>query len=249
MRDPDIVVLSRFPEIFAGFRECVDRDAPASMKHVIWDGFKWTGPIPHNIGHGKGWIESWVDESFIEKPFKISRNANIGFATLLEGRDLLYAGDDTRIIEPNTIKRLQELAYSDSAIGILSPRINGYAQAVQMNPINSPITWTPFVAFIFTYIKREVIEQVGYLDELFEGYGWEDLDFCYRVRKAGFKIGVARNVTVNHGVDGFDYGSTFRRVKTEEQMGQENLANQKRFAEKWGLPNDTGAILRAIQDV
>ena len=36
-------------------------------------------------------------------------------------------------------------------------------------------------------IRREVIEQIGYLDELFFAYQ-EDADFCFRARKAGWKI-------------------------------------------------------------
>jgi GT2 family glycosyltransferase len=36
-------------------------------------------------------------------------------------------------------------------------------------------------------IRREVVEQIGYLDELFFAYQ-EDADFCFRARTAGWKI-------------------------------------------------------------
>ncbi len=39
----------------------------------------------------------------------------------------------------------------------------------------------------FMAIRRDVIEQIGYLDEAFFMYG-EDLDWCYRIREAGWKI-------------------------------------------------------------
>ncbi len=37
------------------------------------------------------------------------------------------------------------------------------------------------------FIRREVIRQIGYLDELFFAYQ-EDADFCFRARQAGWKI-------------------------------------------------------------
>ncbi len=39
----------------------------------------------------------------------------------------------------------------------------------------------------FMLVKREVVEQVGFLDEQFFMYG-EDLDWCYRITRAGWKI-------------------------------------------------------------
>ena len=47
-------------------------------------------------------------------------------------------------------------------------------------------------------IKREVIEKIGYLDENFF-YGPDDIDYCFRARKAGFKViynGFSRSVHV-----------------------------------------------------
>ncbi|MFC1509619.1 glycosyltransferase [Candidatus Omnitrophota bacterium] len=39
----------------------------------------------------------------------------------------------------------------------------------------------------FLMLKREVLDKVGFLDEDFFMYG-EDLDFCYRIKQAGWKI-------------------------------------------------------------
>lgn len=240
MREPEIVVLSRFPEIFEGFKKSVDRDVPEINKNLIWDS---RATLIDKVMDGK-----W-DGFQKMQPFQMATNANAGWR-MVQCADILYAGDDTRIIEPNTIKRLQELAYSDDKLGILSPRIIGHAQTVQTHPTESPITPADFVAFVFVYIKREVIDAIGYLDERFEGYGMEDVDFCYRARLAGFKIGVAKEIPVAHGVGGHSYGSTFIKVRGEEQMGKDDAANRRRFAEKWGLdPNDTAGIFAAIRDL
>ena len=238
LRKCEIVVLSRFPEIFEGFRESVDRDAPELRKLVVWDSStRWKDqpscPIP------------WTHVMTLF-PFQMAKNANHGFSRIHADSDILYCGDDTRIIEPNTIQRLQELAYSDPEIGILSARIQGTCCVGTPLAVTPEVQFVTYVGFVFIYIKREVIEKVGYLDERFKGYGTEDLEYCYRVRKAGFKIGVAVHIPVKHGVQGHTYGSTFIKVRGEQQMGRDDQENRRRFAEKYGIPNDAAAILEFI---
>lgn len=58
-------------------------------------------------------------------------------------------------------------------------------------------------------IKRSVIERVGLLDERFGPGGYEDYDYCIRVRRAGYRIFLAQDVIVYHhgakGYAGMDY--------------------------------------------
>lgn len=49
----------------------------------------------------------------------------------------------------------------------------------------------------FFLLRREVIEKVGLLDEAFFMYG-EDIDWCYRIRKAGWKILFYPHVSIVH---------------------------------------------------
>ncbi len=49
----------------------------------------------------------------------------------------------------------------------------------------------------FFLLRREVIEKVGLLDEAFFMYG-EDIDWCFRIRKAGYKIQFYPHVSVVH---------------------------------------------------
>jgi GT2 family glycosyltransferase len=46
-------------------------------------------------------------------------------------------------------------------------------------------------------LRRKSIEEVGLLDEAFFMY-WEDVDLCFRLRKAGWKLAVARDSQVWH---------------------------------------------------
>lgn len=235
MRDVDIVVLSKFPEIFEGFRASIKNECEGGI--VVWDNPSASHPC------GAGWVNVNV-----HRPFQMAANGNAGLR-YAGSNDVLYAGDDTRIIEPDTIKRLQALAYSDPAIGILSPSVQGICTMHPAPTKDLPLSFVPWVGFVFVYIKREVIENVGYLDERYKGYGWDDLDYCVRVRQDGFKIAVARDITIKHGVNGHSYGSTFIPVRGEEQMGKDTLANMKRFAWKFGIENSAEKIFKFIEEV
>ncbi len=53
----------------------------------------------------------------------------------------------------------------------------------------------------FMMVRREVIEEVGFLDEEFFMYG-EDIDWCYRIKKAGWKIVYYPKTLVVHNKGG-----------------------------------------------
>lgn len=240
MRELEVVVLSKFPEYFAGFRESIERDRGKRGGIVIWDGEDHSVSLRHLV------LEGWTCID-VNTEFQIAKNANLGFSLTNPEADVLYVGDDVRFTELGTIEALQGAAYSDPEIGILSPKIIGHAQELQQRPTSSPLTYVPFVAFVCVYIKRAVIEKVGLLDERFEGYGMEDLDLCYRARAAGFKIAVAAEVSVKHGINGHLYGSTFIPVRGEEQMAKDDAENRRRFAEKYGIENDSRKIMEFIE--
>ncbi|AEH46352.1 glycosyltransferase family 2 protein [Parageobacillus thermoglucosidasius] len=65
-----------------------------------------------------------------------------------------------------------------------SPRFNqyhlGYMNLDEPHPIDCLVG-------AFMLVRREVIEQVGLLDEDFFMYG-EDIDWCYRIKQAGWEI-------------------------------------------------------------
>lgn len=48
-------------------------------------------------------------------------------------------------------------------------------------------------------IRRDVIRSIGYLDSSFFVYS-EDVDFCFRARRQGFKIGIATRARMTHKV-------------------------------------------------
>lgn len=71
----------------------------------------------------------------------------------------------------------------------------------------------------FFLVRREVINQVGFLDEDFFMYG-EDIDWCYRIRQAGWKIVFYPHVSVTHKKhqSGLAHADDDRREQTKRHF-------------------------------
>jgi O-antigen biosynthesis protein len=120
--------------------------------------------------------------------------------------DVILLNDDTVVLS-DLVKEMSSLAYSDPEIGI----VGGKALAPDANTV---INYGVYVARdgntahryygqpkeslgierqsavegSCMFIKREVLDKIGYFDE---GYGMgyrEEIDLCFRAREAGYKI-------------------------------------------------------------
>jgi O-antigen/teichoic acid export membrane protein len=56
---------------------------------------------------------------------------------------------------------------------------------------------TDFVSGSLMFIKKKVIDKIGLFDESYFMY-YEEVDYCYRAKKAGFKIGIDSNKYYEH---------------------------------------------------
>ena len=146
------------------------------------------------------------------------RNINRGMA-LHQERDVVWLNADTRV-SGSWLDRLRKVAYAQDQTASVTPwSNNGEAMSLSGHQTPSPAPSDPehlaldnlvkrlqlppqvLVAgcgFCF-YVKRQAIEQVGYLDErsLIDGYG-EETDWCLRAREKGWQHLGATNVFVSH---------------------------------------------------
>ncbi len=77
-------------------------------------------------------------------------------------------------------------------------------------------------------IKKEVIDKVGLLDEIFTPGNFEDDDYSLRMRKAGYKLMLCKNSFIHH------FGSaSFEKISKE--FSELLIKNRKKFFEKWGF--------------
>jgi len=141
---------------------------------------------------------------------------NIGIQAT-EAEYYLLLNSDT-LVRPGAIKILLDAAKADSSIGIISPRLEWLDTTPQEScfkfhtPISELISsaktgiiskilysfivaqqvcsekkeydWTSFACVL---VRAEVFDDIGLMDDGFFMY-YEDVDFCYKVKKAGWKI-------------------------------------------------------------
>ena len=77
-------------------------------------------------------------------------------------------------------------------------------------------------------MKRELVEQIGVLDEAFSPVQYEDLDYCYRARAAGWQVWTAPQVEVYH----FEHTTT--AGSDDINFGYVTAKNGVLFKKRWG---------------
>lgn len=161
-----------------------------------------------------------------KKPFIFSRNINIGIRAA--GRDdVLLLNDDAILKTPGGFSLLQKAAAEHSEFGVIAATTNAVGNRNQFNQGIGLREDPRMCCFIAVLIPRTTLDKIGYLDERFAAYGHEDDDMCYRVRRAGMKIGIHDGCFVDHA----SLKSTFRG---NPLTGANLTDGRKIFQDKWG---------------
>jgi len=205
------VVLSHFADIFERFREQADSLFPSIRKVLVVDG--------NQIQPPKDWLVLKGHE-----PFSLSRNSNMAWRAV-DPDDVLIIGDDVIVVTSNLIDVLQKAAYSDPLVGLAIPTIEeGKWQS----------------AFVCAYLKRSVINHVGYYDEQFNGYGYDDNDLSQRLRVAGYYTKRTNAIIQHCG------GTTYYRV--EHEGGPNVQESCDRMREKFNAKWPAAEPLQCVED-
>lgn len=105
-------------------------------------------------------------------------------------------------------------------------------------PKNKGVKKAEFVTFACVLIKTEVFRKVGLLDERYFMY-LEDVDFCLRVKEAGFHILLDQKVVVDHRTS-----SSFDKPTDKLPI---SFRSQLIFINKWlRFPNNIIPILHTL---
>jgi len=177
--------------------------------------------------------------------------SNLGFAKannqgmgIADGEYVVFLNNDVVLTE-GWLERMISCAESDPAAGIVGPVTNHAVgeqvvdKSIEFNEqdinrfacmqlLKNAGYWfeTHRIIGFCMLMKREVIENVGMLDERFGPGGYEDYDFCLRVKQAGYKILVASDVFIYHiGGEGYK--------KNNLDYDKLRAQNVQIFIEKW----------------
>jgi GT2 family glycosyltransferase len=105
--------------------------------------------------------------------------------------------------------------------------VNTYASTWAAGFDNIYVT-SDFLGFFCAVFSSEIVKLVGFLDERFFPGGFEDLDYCLRVRRAGIDLSIARNVYLHHWGSG-----SFSNLPMNDRIGHANV-NRKKYEDKHG---------------
>jgi len=152
-----------------------------------------------------------------KKNLGFAGGANKGIKKALKNKNTQYIfllNNDT-IVEKKALTKLLKTAKKNN-VGIVGPKIlstqatleslggtldKNRFSAILINPIHpiSPIKPInlDFISGTAMFIKRAVFEKIPSFDERFFLY-YEDVDFCLRARKAGFRLAVNPKAIVYH---------------------------------------------------
>ncbi|QMV40774.1 glycosyltransferase family 2 protein [Cohnella cholangitidis] len=183
----------------------------------------------------------------------VSLPGNAGFPAacnkglkVASGDTLLLLNNDV-LVAKNWLRNMLACLYSREDIGIVGPLTN-YASGRQQidmpythledmaNQLNEPDPgkWMEIdriVGLCFLF-KRELMERIGLLDERYSPGHYEDDDYCYRAKIAGYQLRIAGDVFVFH------HGNASFRQQEASTVKQLIENNRNKFIAKWGIdPN------------
>jgi GT2 family glycosyltransferase len=196
---PFILTLSRYYDLFTRLAASVkefESKQPAIVVQDESDPLERRAPM---------YIEGWTTTPGVQ-PFVFARNANIGLRMChqmhsSDQHGVLFLNDDCILTKTVTLPVsyfLEHFCRQHPEVGLVAPLIDGetglvvqqYKKGIQGG---SSFEYTVHrIPFIAVYIPFSTMDNVGFLDESYTGYGGEDVNYCMRVQKAGLKLAVYR---------------------------------------------------------
>lgn len=164
------------------------------------------------------------------RSFSNGNNAGVGIGS---AKFIVILNDDALVCEGWDKAMIQDM--SEAGVGLVGARTN-YAAG----PTGDP-SWTgepPWMAFVCVGLRRDVWNKVGPMDEEnFTGFAAEDLDYCFRVKKAGYKLKVSNAYVLHAGSRSIVHQVSDGSKDANTQVVAYNAHNEKYnrvLVEKWG---------------
>ena len=182
------------------------------------------------------------------------KGCNIGIAASEKENDILLLNNDT-VVTPRWLDNLKTCLYSDVKVGATASitnncsnyqsisvpynHINNMIAFADVNNVSNPEKWeekTRLVAFCML-IKRNVLNNIGIIDERFTPGNFEDDDLCMRIIESGYKLMLCNDSFIHH------FGSSSFN-KDHSKFNDLLTRNSKKFEEKWGFNSNLCSLLK-----
>ena len=184
------------------------------------------------------------------------RNEALGVAT---GQYVAFLDNDTLISQPDWLQKLAEFLERTPECAIVAPKLLfpwapfdieccgcavspkgkirylGRGEARESLSEPQEIQCAISAAWL---MRRDLTTRIGLLDEAFSPVQYEDLDFCYRARAAGFSVWSAPHVELFH----FEHTTTAGSgdINFAYVTAKNGVLFKKRWGAMFGAENGTG---------
>lgn len=148
------------------------------------------------IDDGSPYAVDFVDETDFKQKIQTLRKEKNGGYSSASNMGLFYAQGDIIIIGNNDLTFPEKwltrlLNVFDEGFDVATCWTSD--QNYELEPVIAE--WNKFGSLFA--MKRHVYESIGGFDEQFRGY-FADTDYIERIKQAGFRIGINKNLVVNH---------------------------------------------------
>ena len=157
-------------------------------------------------------IKDYPDVVLIENAYNLgaSGGRNVGLLRAMDSNVyFIFTLDNDLVADPNVISGLLKAFDENPGIGLAQAKVYDFDEPNLILGFGSKIDYTQnivknyfvrdtgqyekvlevdFVGTGATLVRKEVYDEVGLLDPMFLGYGYEDIDLCVRARQFGYKV-------------------------------------------------------------
>ncbi|MDD5136154.1 MAG: glycosyltransferase family 2 protein [Candidatus Omnitrophica bacterium] len=135
-------------------------------------------------------------------------------------------------------------------VGLINPTSNTFSHdpdagetidqyAAKLRRFTNKVQELHCCRFFCTVIKREVLEKLGPLDEIYHLGYFDDTDYCKRAQGLGYRTARAKGAYVYHKEN-----TSFKKLRDNSALFK---ANEKIFLERWGRHVRVGYFLDKIR--
>ncbi len=169
-----------------------------------------------------------------------------------QGADYIMLLNNDVEVAPDFLEPLIKVAEADAAIGAIGPLIHFFEPRDRVQSAGCNRKWlglnnqklfcgkpdknipelleSDMVSGAALCIKRKIIEEVGFLDNIYFAYN-EDVDLCYRIRKAGYRIVTVKASRIWHKVSASTGGP--RNPVNQYLMARGHSIFMRKFGRWW----------------
>jgi GT2 family glycosyltransferase len=160
-------------------------------------------------------------------------NAGIDWMETLKNKPefVLFVNNDIMFTDKWLDKLVDHMDNKEiGAIGPISNSVVGIQHSSYNNRFQETLHTTAHLIGFFMLVHANVVEKVGKLDTRF-GLGFsDDIDYSIRIKKAGYKLAIARDVFIPH-----EGSASYKELHTKEEDYNKDVEQKTQLLiDKWG---------------